>query len=196
MDVALADASVRAADADVLVRAAEAAHHVTLEVRQNQQRVIVQHGLADVHLRKPLAALDRKRGNALGVRDVHRAERPAVDLQRLAMLFGGIAAALIVRVGLDDRRVRQTGFDQLSDPWSGDDIGALRLAGVQLDRHLAGQHRGNLVIDLLQTRFGKIAGEEHHGTLARAILKRYILVAVLAGNRFVAHMLCPPSIDV
>lgn len=51
VDHALADAAVHTADADVLVRAAEAAHRVAFEMRQNEERVIARHVVADGHFR-------------------------------------------------------------------------------------------------------------------------------------------------
>ena len=183
VDLLLADAPVGTADADVLVAAAEATHGVALEVGQHQERVIVQHALAHVHLLKPLAALDGERGHAVLVGDVHRAEGPAVDGQGLAVLLGGVAAALIIGVGLDDGGFGQARSEQLLHPGAGDDVGSLSLAGVELDRHLAGQHRGDLVVDLFEPLLRQVAGEEHHGTLPRALFKGDVQVAPGPGNR-------------
>ena len=192
MNHAFADASVRAADADVLVGSAEAAHGMALEMGQHQKRIVVQKIFAHVHLVKPLASLDGERGDAVLIGDVHRAEIPSVDLQGLPVCFRGVAGAFVIGVGLHDDRFGQTGCQQFLHPWSGNDIGALRLAGVQLDGHLALQHGAYPVVDLLQSLFGQIPGEEHHGAVAGALFKGD--VAVAAGPRygiFLTHILSP-----
>ena len=182
VDLLFADAPVGAADTDVLVAAAEAAADMALEVCQHEQRVVIEHALADVHLPEPFAALYGQRRNAPGVGDVHAAEGPAVDLQRFAVLLGGVAAALIVSVGLNDRRLRQTGGEQLLHPGAGEDVRPLGLAGVQLDGHAAAEHGADAVVDLFEAFFGELAREEHNGALTRTRLIRDVSVAVFAGN--------------
>ena len=185
VDVAFSDPAVRAADADVLVASAETALDVALEVRQYEQRVIVQHTLADMHFLEPLAALDRQRSRTVRVGDVHRAEGPAVDLQGLAVVLGRIAAALVIGVGFDDRRLRKAGGEQLLHPGAREDVRALGLAGVQLHGHLAAEDGGDAVVDLLQTLLREVACKEYHGALPRAFVIGDVVVAVPAGNGLV-----------
>ena len=172
---------------------AEAAHHMALEMREHEEGIVVEHGLADVHLLKPLAALDRQRGHALGVGDVDGAEGPAVDLQRLAVLLGRVAAALVIGVGLDDRGLGQAGRQQLLDPGARNDVGALGLAGVQLHGHLPAEDRADLVVDFLQSLLGQIARKEDDRALARALFIGDVAIAVLAGDRvFYTHGILLP----
>ena len=55
------------------------------------------------------------------------------------MVLGGVAAAFVVGVGLDDDGVRQLLPDKVFDPGAGDDVRAIRLTGVQLDANLTGE---------------------------------------------------------
>ena len=148
VDPCLADAAVRTADADVLVGAAEAALHVTLEMGQGQHGVVVQQIFAHGHLREPLSAFHRQKRGAVLVQDVHRGEGPAVHFQSLPVVFRGVAVAVVVGVGLDDGSLRETLRDQLLHPGAGDDVRSLGFAGVELDAHAAGKVCADLVIDL------------------------------------------------
>ena len=96
MDHGLADPAVRAADTDVLVGAAEAALYMSLEMGQGQHGIIVQHALADGHLFEPLAAFHREHGRAFRVGNVYGGKGPAIHLQRLSVLLGGIAVAGVI----------------------------------------------------------------------------------------------------
>ena len=146
-----------------------------------QKGVVVQHGFADVHFVEPLPALDGQRRDALRIRDVHGAEGPAVDFKRFAVLLGRVAAALVIGVGLDDRRGRgETAREKLLHPRARDDVRSLRLAGVQLDGDLPRQHGRHAVKNLQEAQFGQIAREEHDGALSGALLKRDVAVSVLS----------------
>ena len=85
-------AAVSAADADVLVRVAEATHRMAFEVCEHDKRVIAQHVAADADRIKPFAASDRQLYHAVLIHNVDRAERPAIGFQGLAMLLGRIAS--------------------------------------------------------------------------------------------------------
>ena len=122
MDHLLADTAIRAADADVLVGATEAAHRVALEVREHEQRIVIQEMRADGHLREPLAALDGQHGRAGLIHDIDGREVPAVDGQRLPVLLRRVAVTLIVGIRLDDLRLRQILRDELLDPRPRDDV--------------------------------------------------------------------------
>lgn len=83
-----------------------------------------------------LAVAYRQIYSAFCVHDINRAERPAVDLQRFQMALGGIAVALIERVGFYDGAVGDLllqRFDQLARQ----NVGPVLFAGVQLDSYLA-----------------------------------------------------------
>ena len=103
----LADAPVRAADADILVRAAEAAHGVPLEMGQREERIVVQKILADGHLLEPLAVRHGEQRGALGVHNVYGREGPAVRLESFPVVFRRVAPVIVVGVRLDDGGVRQ-----------------------------------------------------------------------------------------
>ena len=151
MDHLLADAAVRAADADVLVGATEAAHRMPLEVREHEQRVVIQEMRANGHLREPLAALDGQHGCAGLIHDVDGREVPAVDGQGLPVLLRRVAVALIVSIRLDDLRLRQILRDELLDPRPRNDIRPVRLARVQLDADAPRDVRHNLLIQFEQS---------------------------------------------
>ena len=182
VDHLLADPAVGAADADVLVAAAEAAHGVALEVGQHNKGIVVGKGLAHGHVVEPLAAIHGQIHSALGVGDVHRAEGPAIDLQGLAVLFGGVAVALIEGVGLDDGSLRQVALHQLLHPLVGDDVRTVLLAGVQLDGYLAPDFAAYPRVESAQAPGGQVAGEIDDGFVAPALLIGHIALAAQAGN--------------
>ena len=159
----LPDATVGAADAYVLVAAAETAHGVALEVSESDHGIVVQQVLADGHLLEPLAAVYRQKGRALGIHDVHGAEGPAVHLQCLAMLLGSVAVAFVIGIGLDYVGALQVLLHQGFDPFAGDDVGAVLLARVKLDAHAAFNLAIDLFIGLDQALGGQIAGKIDHG---------------------------------
>ncbi len=184
VDLSLADAAVRTADTDILVRAAKTAHHMSLEMRQHEQRIIVEDVLAHMHFREPLTVFNRQRCYAVLIHDVHRAERPAVYLQGLAVLRGRVAVALVIGVGLNDVGFRQVVFDQRFHPRARDDVGAVRFAGVQLDAGLAGQAAAHAAENTAQAFRRQIPREVNDGFFPRALRIRDIVVTISAGNRF------------
>ena len=136
VNLCLADAAGCAADSQIFHGAAEAAHGVTLEVRQHEHGVVVDDVFAHGNFFEVLAVADGQINCALCVHDVDRAERPAVDLQRFQMALGGIAVTLIERVGFYDGAVGDLllqRFDQLERQ----NVGPVLFAGVQLDSYHA-----------------------------------------------------------
>jgi len=136
----------------LLVRAAEAAHRVAFEMRQDQQRIVARHMVADRHLREPLAALDRHHGRAVLVHDVDGRKRPAICRNRLAVLLRRVAAALVIRVRLDNGRIRQTAREEFPDPRARDDVRPVRLARMELHADLARERARDAVIHLREAR--------------------------------------------
>ena len=174
----LADARVGAADADVLVGAAEAAHHVALEVREGDHRVVRKHVVAHAHVLEPVAACNGQKRGAVLVHDVDGAEVPAIGGDGLAVLFGGVAVTLIVGVGLDDAGLRQVLLHQLAHPLARDDVGAVGLAGVELDAGLAADVGVDLGVCLAKALGREVAGEVDDGLVAGALGVRDVAVAV------------------
>jgi hypothetical protein len=142
---------------------------MALEVGQGQEGIIAQDVGALGHFGEPLAALDGEHDGTLLVHDVHGAEGPAVDPEGLAVLFGGIAVALVEGVGLYDRGLRGAGGKEVLDPGGGDDIGAVLLAGVELDSQLSGQRPADAGVELFQTLGGEVAGKENDGFFAGSL---------------------------
>ena len=159
----LPDATVGAADAYVLVAAAESSHGVALEVSEGYHGIVVQQVLADGHLLEPLAALHGKQRGAVLVHDVDGAEGPAVHLERLSVRFGGVAVTFVVGVGFDDVRAFQVFLHQGFHPFAGDDVGAVLLAGVKFHAHAAFNLAVHLLVGLDEALSGKIAGEIDNG---------------------------------
>ncbi len=171
-----------AADADVLVGAAEAAHGVALKVGQGQKRVVVGQVAAHGHLIKPLAPPDGEHGGALLVQNVHGAEGPAVDLKGLAVLLGGVAVPVVIGVGLYDGAAGQLLLHQGLHPGAGDDVGAVLLAGVDLHGHVSGENAAHPAENVDQALGGQVPGEIDHGRVPRALVKGDIAVAAAAGD--------------
>ena len=65
MDHGLSDAPIGTADADILIGTAEASLGMPFEMSQHKERIIVQDALPHVHFRKPFAAFNRQRGDAV-----------------------------------------------------------------------------------------------------------------------------------
>ena len=137
-----------AADGQLLQCAAEAAHRVALEVRQNQHGVIVRHVLANEVLLNLLAVRNCElQIGSLGVQQVDReALRPAVLLHGLAVLFGGVALAGIGGVALDNRAVHAV--DHRLPKIRAQEVLVSLLAGVYLHCDLTGQRLARLAIEL------------------------------------------------
>ncbi len=126
------------ADGDVLDRPAEARHGVALEVGKHQEGVVVRKVTADIIHAQPIAALDWKLHAVLGVQDVHlRDVSEAVILCQLHVHGGGGTAAAIGGVALHDGAVQH--LHQVADQRGPQVVGALALAGGQLDAHFPRQ---------------------------------------------------------
>ena len=147
-----------AADGDILQRAAEAAHGVPLEMRQDNQRIIVDEMRAHRHFLQMESVLHRQIDVALGVDDVHRAEGPAVRLQRFPMAFRGSAGTAVSHVRLDDRRAGNLRHE-IPHHVPGQDVRAVGLARVQLDGDLALNFRVHLLVELDQMLGVDLVGE-------------------------------------
>ena len=184
MDHFLTDAPVRAADADVFVAAAEAALGVALEVGQDHHGIVIFQVGTHKHPGEPFAALDGEGVCALLVHDIHRAEGPAVDLQRLPVLLGGVAVSRIIGVGLHDGGIMDRALHQGPHPVPGDDVGAVLLAGVQLHRDFSANGSVYPRVDLFQALRGQIPGEEDQALPAAAGRIGYIFFPVASRYDF------------
>ena len=122
----------RHADGQLLERAAEAAHRVPLEVAQHEQGVIARQVLADVVLLDDLAIGDEQlQIRPFFVHDVHgEGIRPAMVAHGLPVGGGGVAAARIRRVALDDRAVHM--LDHRPPKFGGQEVLVALFAGMQL----------------------------------------------------------------
>ena len=151
MNPLLTDPSIRAADTDILVGTAESAHHMSLKMCQNNERIIVRHMRAVRHLLHPLTARNRKQHRSLFIHDVHRAESPAVDLQGLSMIFGIVAITVIVGIRLNNHSILKLRLccQKLLHPRTRNDVWSLRLTGMQLYANLACDLTVDLLINLL-----------------------------------------------
>ena len=178
MDPLLADAGVGAADADVLVGAAESAHRMALEVGERDHGVVGEHVVAHAHVLEPFAAGHGQKSRALLVHDVDGAEIPAVDGDGLAVLLGGVAVALVVGVGLDDAGLGEVLLEQLAHPRARDDVGAVGLAGVELDAGLAADVAVDLGVCLAEALCREVAGEVDDGLVTGAVGGRDVAIAV------------------
>ena len=159
VDPFFADFTVRAANADVFVGTAEAAHHVTFEMCQRDHSVIIKHGFTDGHVFEPLSSLDGKECGAFIIGDVNGAEGPAVDFQCLTVFFGRVAVTFVEGVGFDDMGIRQVCFDQVFDPIPRDDVRSVRFAGVEFDGNFAFDRGADALVDFLQSFRGKVTRE-------------------------------------
>ena len=150
MQLFLTGVCIGAANGNILVRATEATHRVSLEVRKRQETVILQQTLAHTDFLDVLGAFDRNHRGAVGIHDVHGRKRPVVDLERVKMLGRRIAIPRIISVGLDDRGVLDVVCKKLFNPLARQDVGASLFACVQLHSHLAGENGRDLGNDLAQ----------------------------------------------
>lgn len=182
VDPGLAYAAVGASDSDILVASAETALSVALEVGQNDQRVVVGKMSADRHLLKPFSSFDGEHRSAVFIEDVDGAESPAVDFERLAMLRGSVAVAVVVGVCLDDSGFGQIFRNQSPDPVVGDYVGAVLLAGVELHGCSAFDIASDLFESFYQTLGAELAGEINYRFVAGALFVRHILVSVFSRN--------------
>ncbi len=163
MDHLFADASVRHTDGQVFVGAAETAHGMSLKVGQCHQGIILGDVAAHRHFLKIFTAFYRQHHRTLFVQNIHRAEGPAVHLQRLPVPFRRITVSVIVRVGFHNRRARNILFNQFLHPGTGNNIGAVLFAGVQFDGHFACDILVHFFINLLQPFGAQVPGKIYHG---------------------------------
>ena len=77
-----------------------------LKVREDQHRIVIDDMAAHRNFLEVLAAFNGQIHRSLSVHDVNRAEGPAVDFKGLEVILGGVAVAVIERVGLDNRALR------------------------------------------------------------------------------------------
>ena len=181
MDPFFSDASVCAADTDVLIGSAEAAHGMSFEMGQSQEGVVVCQVLTYGHFFEPFAAFNREQSCAVLVHDVYGAEGPAVDLQGLPVRFGGVAVAFVVGVSLDDIAVRDIVFDKCLYPRTRNDVRAVLFAGVQLDGYFAGQVAAYFLKYVMQPFCGEVFGEVYGGFAAGALLIGNIVITAGSG---------------
>ena len=142
----------RAADGQLLERAAVAAHGVALEVRQHQHGIVVEDVLAQQVLLEHLAVGDVP--HDVGTLGVHQVDgevfAPAVVLDQLPVGLGMVAhAAIGVAIGgvaLHDRAVDR--LDHRLPELGAQEILVSLFAGVQLDRDLAGELQPQQAVQL------------------------------------------------
>lgn len=106
MDLAFTNLTGSAANGDILHRASETTHSMTLKVSQNQHGVIVDNVLAHSNFFQVEAAVNGQVDKAVLVHDVDRAERPAVNLDGLSVAFRCVAVAFVKCICFDDVAVR------------------------------------------------------------------------------------------
>ena len=145
VNLPLADLSRRAADGDVLHRAAETAHGMAFEMCQDNHRIVIDDMAAHCDFFQMLTAADRQVNVAEFVHDIDRAESPAVDFQRFFMAFRRIAIAGVQRVRLYNSTVRNMSHKFL-DHIPRQDIRAMLFTSMKLYGHLAVNALVNLVI--------------------------------------------------
>ena len=182
VDHGLAGLPVRAADADVLVGAAEAALHVALEMGEGQQGVVVCQRPAHGHLCEPFPPGHREEDSPLRVHNIHRGKGPAVDAQGFPVLFRGVPVPGIVGIGLNNGPVGQPVRHKGLDPVPGDDVGAVLLPGVELHGHPALQGALDAPADVYQASRRQIAGKVYRRLSAGALFIGDIVVPACAGN--------------
>lgn len=128
-------------------------------MRKHRHRVVIDQVGAHRHLAKPFAALNRQKRVGFLVENIHRAKRPAVRLQCLAVLLGRVAPTFIKRVRLNNRGAGQIFFEKCLDPGVWKDVGAVGLAGVELDGHTPVDTVGNRLPCFAQAFCRKVARE-------------------------------------
>ena len=131
MHLALADAARGEADRDILHRAAEAAHRVTLEMGENNEGVVIHDMAAHRHMVEMEAVTDREVNAAFLVKNVDRAEIPAIHLQRFTVTFRRVAVTFVKGVRLNDVAVRDAALE-VTHEVTRKNIGTVLFTGVQL----------------------------------------------------------------
>ena len=150
------------ADGDVLQRPAEAPHGVPLEVGQHQQGVVVLQVCAHIVLLDHLAAGDGQLHVPVLVHNVHRGGgSPAVGVHGVPVGVGGVAPAVVGGVALHDDAAHMVdhGFHKIRAK----EVLVARLAGVELDGHLAVQLDAQGGIEPEHGLRGKFPGEIYVG---------------------------------
>lgn len=165
MDLALADASIRTADGEILHRAAEAAHGMSFEMGEDDHRVIVHDVAAHGDCLEMLAAADRKLDSPFFVHDIDRAEGPAIHLQGVAVHGCRVAVSLVERIRFYDRAVLHLllkgGYHVTRQ-----DIRPMLFTGMQLDGYFAIDGIIDPCVERDQVRRIDHAGEVHLGAAA------------------------------
>ena len=174
MHLALADAARGEADRDILHRAAEAAHRVTLEVGENDEGVVIHDVTAHRHVVEMEAVTDREVNAAFLVENINRAEIPAIHLQRFAVTFCRIAVTFVEGVRLNDVAVRNAALE-VTHEVARKNIGAVLFARVELDRGAAVDAFIHAAIKLKEMLGVDHRGKEHFRAGARDIKTRDIL---------------------
>ena len=137
MNLCLSDSSVGTSYTDILVASTEASHCVTLEVRQYKEGFVVKKILTNMHFLEPFTTLNRKSSHTVLVCNINRAKIPSVNLKSLPVLLGGISASLIISVSLNYISIGKLLLNKISNPKSGDNVRALCLTCMKLNRNLA-----------------------------------------------------------
>ena len=123
------------ADRDVLDGTAEAAHGVPLEMREDNDEIVIHEVRAYNVIREVATAFDRQTHLPFGIHDVDRSDgRESVVGSRLQVVFGCGSAPAIGGVALDDRAVDRA--DQLPDQSRFQIVVAAGLSGRELHGNL------------------------------------------------------------
>ena len=158
----------RAADGELLERAAVAAHRMSLEVGEYQHGVVVDDVFADEIFVQHFTVFDLPRKiRAFGVHQVNVEQlAPAVVLQKFPVLRRLVTHAVAVEVAvggvaLDDGAVY--GFHHGTPEFGAKKILIALFAGMHLNGDLAGQRNAQLVIEFNNFFGGNFAGEINLG---------------------------------
>lgn len=156
--LSLANSAVGAANGQIFHRAAEAAHGVALEVREDYHRIVVDDVAAHGDFLKVLSAFDRERDGAFFVHDVDGTKRPAVDLRRFPVVFRRVAAPVVKSVRFDDRALRNLRLKGANHR-ARKDVGTVPFASMKLDGHLSGDVFVDKLVELKQMLGIQVARE-------------------------------------
>ena len=135
----------RATDSNVFQRAAEAAHCVPFEMRQNNHRVVIVNVRAHRDFFKMKAVANRKVNVAFLVQNIDRAKRPAVLFQNVPMPFSRRTHSAISNIRLDNRGVRNLRLKNFHHIGR-QNVRSIRLAGVKFDSDFAGNVAVNFIV--------------------------------------------------
>lgn len=151
---------------------------VPFEVGERQQRVVTGQVAAYRHLVEPFSSLYGQCEGIFFVDDIDGAKSPAVYLQGLSVLFGSVAVALVVGVGLNDMGLGQLIFNQLFYPFPRDDVRPVGFARVQFHAYAPGHVGAHLFVGFDKTFGAEVASEVDYRLIACAAFVGHILVAV------------------